>query len=65
MKEYEELGHMAEDKTASIRNGYFLPHHSVIKQSSLTTKLRVVFDASAKTSTGVSLNDTLMVGPKV
>ena len=27
------------------------------------TKLRVVFDASAKTTTGISLNDTLMVGP--
>ena len=37
----------------------------MIKESSETTKVRVVFDASAKTSTGISLNDTLMVGPTI
>ena len=65
MKEYEELGHISEDKTASINDGYFLPHHSVVKKSSLTTKLRVVFDASAKRSSGLSLNDVLMTGPNI
>lgn len=45
-------------------NEYYLPHQiAVFKNTSLTTKLRVVFDASCKTSTGVSLNDALMVGP--
>lgn len=65
MKEYEELGHMTEDKNASLNEGYFIPHHSVLKQSNLTTKFRVVFDASAKTSTGISLNDKLMTGPNI
>ncbi|GFR19335.1 DUF1758 domain-containing protein [Trichonephila clavata] len=31
----------------------------------VTTKLRVVFDASSKTSSGLCLNDLLMVGPRV
>jgi hypothetical protein len=43
----------------------FLPHHYVLKLDSSTTKLRVVFDASCATSSGVSLNDILMVGPVV
>ncbi|XP_055840135.1 uncharacterized protein LOC129907787 isoform X1 [Episyrphus balteatus] len=44
---------------------YFLPHHCVIKLSSSSTKLRVVCDATAKTSAGKSLNDILMVGPVI
>ncbi|XP_043604779.1 uncharacterized protein LOC122577510 [Bombus pyrosoma] len=46
-------------------SGYYLPHHGVIKASSETTKVRVVFDGSAATSTGVSLNETLYTGPKL
>ena len=37
----------------------------MFKDSSSTTKLRVVFDGSAKTTSGISLNDRLMVGPKI
>ncbi|XP_055589904.1 uncharacterized protein LOC129742084 [Uranotaenia lowii] len=43
----------------------FLPHHPVVKEASTTTKVRVVFDASCKTSSGVSLNDALYAGPVV
>jgi hypothetical protein len=32
---------------------------------STSTNLRVVFDASAKTSNNISLNDKLMVGPTI
>ena len=42
-----------------------MPHHCVIKDASTTTKLRLVFDASAKTTTGRPLNDCLMVGLKL
>lgn len=45
------------------QNVFNLPMHGVVKQSNATTKLRVMFDASAKTSTGYSLNDLLLPGP--
>lgn len=64
MKEYVALGHMKE-VNHSPEEGYFLPHHAVYKEASSTTKVRVVFDASAATTTGVSLNDTQLVGPTV
>lgn len=37
----------------------------MIKESSTSTKLRVVFDASCKTRSGISLNDCVMVGPTI
>lgn len=44
---------------------YYIPHHCVMKPESVSTKLRVVLDASAKTSNGLSLNDTLLTGQKL
>lgn len=68
MTEYIDLGHMSEINFSDVnfsRSHYFLPHHAVFKESSLTTKLRVVFDASSKTTSGVSLNDVLKIGPVI
>ena len=65
VKEYLDLGHAelipALEPTPS--ETYYLPMHSVTKQSSITTKLRVVFDGSAVTTSGVSLNQSLLIGP--
>lgn len=66
LTEYEQLGHMTKVSEGSIASPHFyLPHHAVVKETSLTTKVRVVFDGSAKTSTGISLNDTQYIGPKI
>lgn len=67
LREYETLHHMEEIKPNEVSNpeSYYLPHHCVIRAESTTTKLRVVFDGSAKTTTNISLNYCLMVGPSV
>lgn len=65
MEEYINLGHMTKCSTQPIdKNCYYFPHHAVMKEST-TTKLRVVFDGSRKTSSGVSLNDNLLIGPRL
>ena len=43
---------------------HYIPHHAVIRQDKQTTKLRVVYNASAKED-GPSLNDCLYAGPKL
>ena len=42
---------------------HYLPHHAVVRRDKATTKLRVVYDASSKSS-GPSLNECLYKGPK-
>ena len=43
---------------------HYIPHHAVVNPSKTTTKVRVVYDASAKTKQeNKSLNDCLYRGP--
>ncbi|KAI8119872.1 hypothetical protein CVS40_8789 [Lucilia cuprina] len=67
MREYLNMGHMElipkDEINRPAAEIYYLPHHAVLKDSSITTKLRVVFDGSSKTSNGKSLNDNLLKGP--
>ena len=42
---------------------HYLPHHGVIRRDKETTRLRIVYDASAR-GIGSSLNDCLHTGPK-
>jgi hypothetical protein len=45
--------------------GYYLPHRPVLKEASLTTKMRPVFDASAREVGLPSLKDCLEEGPNL
>lgn len=60
--EYLTLGHM---ELINDKPNKFCVLPPVIKESSSTTKVRPVFDGSAKTSNGSSLNDRLIVGPTI
>ena len=69
IKEYFRLSHAEEVPLADLHKPredvFYLPVQAVVKESSSTTKIRAVFDASSKSSSGASLNDTLLVGPTV
>ena len=52
----EDLEDTQEEKV------HYLPHHAVIRQDRETTKLRVVYDASAKCQGAPSLNNCLYSG---
>ncbi|XP_037961465.2 uncharacterized protein LOC119690459 [Plutella xylostella] len=61
--EYIDMNHMKKIENEEDNKLIYLPHHAVIRDDKDTTKVRVVFDASAKGSNGRSLNETMMVGP--
>ena len=67
IKEFVDLGHLEKvPKDELVKNpGHiaYLPHHAVFEQSSTTTKTGVVFDGSALKQ-NISLNNSLLVGPK-
>ena len=67
VSEYLEMAHVRPCTPAESDMApgevFYMPIHGVRKVTSTTTKLRVVFDASAKTTSGLSYNDTLATGP--
>ncbi|XP_063635083.1 uncharacterized protein LOC134805797 [Cydia splendana] len=64
MKKYSDLGHM-KPAVSNNKVEYYYPHHIVERAESLSTKYRVVYNASSKTSTGYSLNDLMYRGPNL
>ncbi|XP_044163933.1 uncharacterized protein LOC122948303 [Acropora millepora] len=67
VSQYIEDGHARpideEDHKADMIR--YLPHHGVLREDTATTKCRVVFNSSAKTHDGQSLNSCLLKGPKL
>ena len=64
MSEYIKEG-ILEDVTneTHIINYHYVPHRPVVREDQLTTKIRIVFDASAKYHGEKSLNHILDKGP--
>ncbi|XP_072389417.1 uncharacterized protein [Diabrotica undecimpunctata] len=66
ISEYVTLGHCKYVPLSKINESsehkFFLPHHCVFKHDNLTTRLRVVFDGSMKSTSNVSLNDIMLKG---
>ena len=69
-KEWEENGIIEEvppeeRKLPKERKVFYLPHRPVIREESISTKIRPVFDGSATNRNGLSINDALYTGPKL
>lgn len=69
VEDFISTGHVElipkEDLNKPPHSTYYLPMHGVVKATSTTTKIRPVCDASAQTSSGTSLNETLLTGPSL
>lgn len=62
MKEYEDLSYITQMEKEKNRDIYFyyLPHHGVLNENRITTKLRVVYNSSQETTSGISFNDIVL-----
>ena len=51
------------DEMACENPVFYMPHRPVVRETAVSTKVRPVFDASAKGYNGISLNDCMEIGP--
>jgi len=66
---YERLEHMervpAPSVSASRSQIVYIPHHAIVRASSSTTRVRIVFNASSITTNDTSLNSHFLPSPKL
>lgn len=69
VSDFMKLGHAElvpeQDLGKPSHLTFYLPMHGVVKMTSTSTKLRPVCNASAKSVSGASFNDTLLTGPSL
>ncbi|XP_071651729.1 uncharacterized protein [Temnothorax longispinosus] len=67
MDDYLVLGHMepVPPEGHPPDDSFYMPHYAVFKRGDPNGKIRVVFNAFFRTSTGLSLNDLLLPGPRL
>ena len=64
LTEYKQLGAIEQEPDPDSES-YYMPHHTVFRKEASTTKIRVVFNASAAPVGKKSLNDVLDQGPSL
>ena len=66
-KQQKETGIIedAGDEPVELGNVHYLPHAPIVRDDRDTTKLREVFDGSAKVKDGICINDDLETGPNM
>ena len=64
IREQLESGVIETAPTTAQGTEFYIPHKAVVRETAATTKVRIVYDASAKVNPDApSLNDCLCVGP--
>ena len=64
IKEQLELGIVERvPESEALRRIHYLPHHPVVREDKVTSKVRIVYDASSFEGDSASLNQCLHIGP--
>ncbi|CAG9119005.1 unnamed protein product [Plutella xylostella] len=66
IQDYMDQGYLSTVTSEDMDGKHFyIPHHAVLRDDKTSTRVRPVLDASAKSSSGFSLNDLLHTGPNL
>ena len=65
INKYAQLDHMCLTDYRSDNTKFYVPHHAAFRKHDPNRKIRVVFNTSFKSSSSFSLNDKLLIGPKL